>query len=426
MTGRKVLMSDIDRILHAEEVLSDYKPLLLDYYVEEYGKKYRSLLEKRLDSVIYLFDSPPDITYQFFLDHETEFNNTKEFLTLKYQAFEYTQVRKSWQQSINRVMQDLLQEQFGVSSREMKKIREEVLELNFACFRSQYQQMLVDESVEDSIKRGIKNQQEEYFRKCDELKISAITDSEVIDSILNKKEKMSLFMKRMIFLSTSWGKSIQEKIGITSKSSRVLYQCIASTLIDNPDMGGKFLKCLYNSSYSPIILLPLITHFTNCSIDDIFFHETRHLMETNEVGTGIYRYKNYRFYKFLNEIRTEKHAMQDDEHLRTIFSKIPEEEYRRSYYCSFFPITFDLFEKYGYLFDEWAVCNNIEEMEQVLGKTEILEYAQMLNDTHKKIENYRHITQILCFAREPFQEKVEKLEQNAMLNGKAPYQKVRK
>lgn len=87
-------MDEFERILNPAQALEDKREQLLDYYASQYGEKSRSLISERNDKVIYIFESTPDINFEFLCDNQDKITNWEEFEEVEEESIDYCKKSK--------------------------------------------------------------------------------------------------------------------------------------------------------------------------------------------------------------------------------------------------------------------------------------------------------------------------------------------
>lgn len=127
----------------------------------------------------------------------------------------------------------------------------------------------------------------------------------------------------------------------------------------------------------------------------------------------------------INEIRTEKHAIEDNQNFPTIFSKEITNPCIVEYEI-LFKLCKDLFEEYRHLFDQCALKNDIQKLDKAFDIEKLTEYDKMLLDAYNLIQRQVRIGNgNLTIRGTPYFEMVERLKENAQNNGFKTYKKIK-
>lgn len=416
-------MDDVERILHAKEILEEQKEKLIKYYTEVYGKKYQSLIEERLNKTLYFFDSPPDITFDFFSEHQSAFNNTKEFDRLAKSAKQYKKLSKALIRLKSSEMFEVFCAEYNISPKQYRLKKYELLNLPLESFSTQNQAFLQNENISPTFKLEIIKAQEEYLTGCDNLGVAPLTNPGRIDLLLRYQALNNLVIQQALLIRSAWSKNFQKELLRITKSP-IMYDQLYALICDN-GMTGKFFQYRYsdNREAIPIVAIPLIEMSEERNLDRIFLHENRHAVEAGPNSAGIYNALEKR-YQLLNEIRTEKGAIEDCAATDVIFSR---SGCSKTEYEILFPLCGTLLEDYRNEFNECAITNDSKKLESIFGTEELQVYGRSLEDVYKVIktgiasgENRFYIDST------EFLERFNTLTENAISNGYQPHQKVKR
>ena len=117
------------------------------------------------------------------------------------------------------------------------------------------------------------------------------------------------------------------------------------------------------------------------SLDRMFLHENRHIIEAGIDHVGINTHLGNK-YQMLNEIRTEKHAIEDSEYFKNKVLWSNEEMPEHSYngYEELFPYTHNFYEDNKDILDDIAINGKIDELEELYGEDSLNRYDYFLKD----------------------------------------------
>lgn len=388
-------MNLIERILHADEIVEEKKKSLIQYYKEEYGRKFESIIRFRMNNMLYFFESPPLETYAFLKNNPTEYNNTDEFYYLKRLARDYKNITRKLTAETNYNIFLLYCRFFRIKVHEYNRRQEEILSLPIGAYCTKTLYYLNHPNTPKKVKKEIGNTQKEYLTQCSNLNIKPIDNPSQIDTLLLESEKLEESLRTKIFYQSIWGKQLLEKYN---------YSCIDS-IINLEDSG----ECtnISRTKDQAFIYIPLIRCLLddNDNLDRLFFHEFRHGIETGINGIGISLNSKNEF-DFLNEIRTEKHALNDIDNQEEIFNKGINETV--SIYEPFFSVTGTLFEKYRSTFDTAAIINNENILYKTFSTSGLKEYSMYLNE-----DFFKYLNQVegipFTLNRKMYRKKLEKV-----------------
>lgn len=345
-------MEKIERLIQAKEVLQEYKSQLLKYYTFSYGKEYQSLLQERMAHTIYLFDSPPDITLSFVEQYQNVIE-PNQYEILKKEAEDYLSLQKEIVEKQEIALAGVYCQYFGISRKCFFEAKDRFLSLPIQFFSSSMQKYLQDEKISVEEKDKIEFFRTWYQALCSILDVTPLENGNFVDCILQAKEKVEQKGRSELISRSLWGQRIQQEIEQQYGFSLASSFLSSIVLPSNRDASCAF----FSQSKSPtrLVFLPLMKIFLQYDgdIDALFFHENRHAMESPANS-----------YSLINEIRTEKHAIEDSKTLPTMFSR----GQSRSLYQQLFPLTENLFEEYQPIFDHFALTGDNNSLDQCFGK----------------------------------------------------------
>lgn len=387
-------MDEFMNLVYPLEILNEKEKLLRNYYVEQYGEDMRQLIEKRENKTIYLFTSPPDVTFKYLVENDKYVIDWEYFSEVEEYYKDYIELEKEINEKRNRKLFYLFCNLHNISFKDYLHKEDEILDL-------------INNSFFDSC----------YKEKCDDLGIKALTNKKVIETFNKKRDILVREANGSLITRSLWGQDIRKSfldmhIGIDDD---VLCNIIG---VDN-DM---IARCC-NFRRVIIVFVPMIkTYLNGGNVDRIFLHENRHAVESGDV-IGI---NGEDCLNILNEVRTEKHAIEDDNELPTIFSKSKTENIDY-YYEKVFPCCEEILGKYSSLIDRCAIENNMSLLFDTFGREDICRYGKMLEVFYKKIRDFlRNGSGYLEVNIDEHLNLEQKLMDKAYKNGYLPYQKVKK
>lgn len=390
-------MNEFERILNPVQALEEKREQLLNYYILQYGEENGSLIRERGNKIIYIFESTPDFNFQFLCDNQDKVTNWEEFDEVEEEAIDYCKKRKILE----------------------SKEQHDIYTLFCNYHNISYQQNL---SKIESILSLIDNiDLPKYEIECSSLGIRPLEDKEIIAKLIKKKQKITQMKQLKLMERSLWGKNLKDaflKSGLEIDSDE-LTKLLAKLL------GREHTGRCYTISECTFVYIPIIERYQQFgSIDRIFLHENRHAIESGQNCMIGITDKQKRL-MMINEIRTEKHAIEDDQNFPTIFSKKVTNPNVVDYEF-LFNFCKDLFEEYQYLFDQCALENNINNLDKAFSIDELTKYDRMLFDAYNLIQRQIRIgTGNLTIRSTPYFEMVERLKVNAQNNGFKTYRKLK-
>lgn len=365
-------MSDttiIENIINPEDALKEYKKYLLSIYATDYQEKNINLINKRLNNAIYIFESTP-IENMAFLEENSSKINSKKIYTYCIEYQDYIKKLKELEKLVKDKYYSILSSAFGVYQIIDK---DKFLNLDIESFQTKSINLLKSDTTSESIKRSILLRQENYKNECLKLGIPVITNSTCIDKIIRQKRLLISIKNKSLIKNTRWGKRIQKDI--YKKYKVKLPVDVLSNILFNESPTTTLIN--YSNSYLTVCNIPLIRLMHLKALDNIFFHETRHVIEIDKL-CGIEGENNN--YRLLNEIRTQKNADSDSQILKSmpLFSNCEYEIDNPCKYISLYPYTFDFFEENHSLLNEIAIKNDYKRLEETFDKDNLISFEKYL------------------------------------------------
>lgn len=386
-------MDDFERIINPVQALEEKREQLRNYYTRQYGKKYNSLIKERENKIIYIFESTPDITFSFLCDHQDKIINWEEFDEEEQEAIDYCEKRKLLESEEQKEMYTLFCNEHHISCQQ-----------NFSKI--------------DFILKLIDNiDMPQYITECSILGIKPIDDEEKINSLIRKKREIVQINQMKLIKESLWGQNLNK--AFLENGLQIDNRLLAKLL--NINSTG---LCYTISNYT-FVCIPLMERYQQFgSLDRIFLHENRHAIESGQNCMIGLTDKKKRLMT-INEIRTEKHAIEDNHNFPIIFSKEITNPCIVDYEI-LFKLCKDLFEEYRHLFDQCALKNDIQKLDKAFDIEKLTEYDKMLLDAYNLIQRQIRIGNgNLTIRSTPYFEIVERLKENAQNNGFKTYKKIK-
>jgi len=402
--------NSIDDLIYAKEILLEKRKELLKLYTDSYGKLNSKKISKKMDEAIYIFDSLPTET-EFFLDNNpSSYNNSIEYEIIKEEAKDYKELKQRLLTESEEEKIKVLKVFFNINKTLTEEEYKSLLSLNFSSYSSESYQILLNPNIDNENKLDIRNERKNYLIESEKLGILPIVDPQEIDT---KIQILDMLKDNFLFELISQSKFIQRKkqeifnqTGIIMRDEEFIkmYEDDYALAVQIPHFNRKTGK-MYQILHCPIFS---IANYSLNSLDQIFLHENRHLIESK---SRISDYNRIRKYSTFTELRTEKNSFNDYDQIDKIFYRTNEESIKSGYY-DLFPLCGDLFEKHLNKFNRYFFNNNISSMERTLGK-DIIEYSEMLNETLATITTLKSNNgeaESIVINPTPYLEKVEILK----------------
>ena len=374
-------MTNIDNILYPEEAFKDYKHNLLDIYCEDYGEENKKNIEARMNNTLYLFDTNPVDTLKFLLDNEDSIHDRTYFINAEKDYINYQRVKRKISRINNKKYYELLAHFFHINP---YPIRKEVLDLDISAFNYENVNAILNDKVNAKVKKKLISRQKKYLNACKELGLEPLIDSTHISMLEERKEQYDRQLMSYLLSHTHWGRRILNKF--KNHDKRFELENIITIMLQKEVGAANFRLDDNRRATTSIVYYPIMNNIHFKSIDRMFFHENRHIVEATKrcVGLNTHIGNNY---QLINEIRTEKHAIEDAERLsdNVLWSndKMPENTYNS--YEEMFPYTYNFFDDNKRLLDSLAISGNTELFEDLFGKDDLIKYEAFLKDLLKTL-----------------------------------------
>ena len=366
-------MINVKNIIEPVFAIESYKEELIKIYKNDYKDKYSDIIRKRIDNTFYLFENDPTITFEFMRKFKKDVS-TSRYIKSYIENLNYKmKLLKIHDASVDYYYN--LTTKFFEEERKKAKIIEK-LDVESFCSRSVA--ILNSNSYSDIEKANILERQKKYLEDCHNLGVKPLTDPNTIDKVINSNNYVIYLRNLYLLENTIWGKNLLKK---AKKFSKYLdKEKIAITFASFNAACMRYI--IEDNSYKYLIYFPIIDRLSLSSLDRIIFHEMRHVIEGCDTSTGISdRFSNK--YDILNEIRTEKNAINDSIILKdkVLFSNEGVSTEYYNYYEKLFPYTGGFFEEYHDFLNEVAINGNIDILEDRFKKENLLIFDNFLNET---------------------------------------------
>lgn len=381
-------LDEIGRILFPIKTLKDNILYLYKYYLDKYGYKYDSLIKKRVSNIVYILDSSPDITYNFLKANPTISVSEEYFDYIKRMANNYEKLNKELDKQMLASTILLFNKYHNITDIFTYDVHKILYLIVYMC-----------------------NDRKRYIDEAVNLDITPINDDIKLEQFLHENEQI-LYNKEVKLLNDSlWGQNIKKNLN----QKGLYFDDITFASLLNVSENGLFRSFEVNFTdigFQPVIIIPILKRYCEgMNIDRIFLHEFRHAIE-NEGINRIGLQDRSSMLSCFNEVRTEGNAINDENNLRTIFSRrllkgqkyFAEEVYYRNK---------GFFDSYNQILDDLAINNDIESLFKIFGKKEIIEYNDLLDNI---MEKYLSSTSDISYDYEMCSKKIKVLEKNAMNN----------
>ena len=373
----------IEQFIYAKEIMEDIKKTLIPYYISQYGTKNKDLIEQRMKNTFYLISSTPDLIYKELKDSGSFFKSQGDYDNMITEYLDYIEVNRQLEKDKITKIRSLLCKEYSVSETTINKKDIPIERLFLNSFSSSMIALLNSPCAADDMKDEVHKLQKRYFKQCNNLGCEPITDTNIIDSILNKIKTLNTDYQVNLLKRTLWGQRLYkyfiENNGFTEgyiKSTNqedLFYRMLQQDIF----IQSGQMQCVYFTSKkndevyirNNWICFPMLENM-NFDLNHNFYHEMRHAVENGGI--------DFKKYNFINELRTDKHALEDDIALPKIFNN---DGKCKSIYLPLLPLTDGLFDDFESFFDSIAISNNVNKLEMVVNKDILMEYDNMFKNT---------------------------------------------
>lgn len=350
-------MDEFMRIVYPADALCESEKKLLDYYTNQYGKEYSSLIKKRIDNTIYIFESTPDITYNYLQENQKYVFDFEYMDEVEKLAANYCKLERNLEEKRRDSLYSLFCYYHEIHCFFHKQKFHEIIEI-------------------------IDNIQNECFykEKCIKLGIRPIEQREKLIALKKNIAQINRDKSAKLLLMSKWGQGLRKtllEVGLKFTDESF------TGILDSTDRES--VACCCNLSKT-IVFLPLIKNSYDGYLDRVFLHENRHAIEAIPKTSIGLKTLNGDF-KILNEVRTEMHAIDDDKNLDVIFSKRTENNIT-FHYEFLFPLCEEFIKEHQTIIDRCALLNDRNEFLQTFGKKDIFEYSAMLEKVYREYQEF--------------------------------------
>lgn len=307
-----------DNILNPKKTLKSIKESLLKLYQEDYGEEAFDEMQKRWDNTIFIMEATPEETYCFVKENKKQIKNQSLMVRAYLEYVDFREQQRKIEKTLQEELRDYIQGRFNIYS---------------------------EQFIQD-LWSGKRDKNDASIKKIIEFKTSKII-----------KE---LYDARNIFLinNTMWGRRLLRKYKTIKPEqlAEIMFQEVFPAI-----------TCVVeNKQQKPqtVCFVPLIRHVKIPSLDRMFLHEARHVIETDGIRSGFVVFPDMT-YNGINEVRTEKNAIRDEKRMKTFFAR--QLLVRQSVYEEYIPRLNEFDGSMEYM--NWvAFYGNLEEEKDLLNR----------------------------------------------------------
>lgn len=394
----------MDSIININNRYNEHKDILVDLFVDYYGREYRDLIRSRIDNTPVDLSSTPEDDYHYLTHHPNNISEEEKSLI----ESQYNNFDKVMNESRNinyDLLIDYVVDIFKITDRELiRKNRGKFLSLftdkTFTRglidgFSKKSLDLLNDEYVSTSAKMKILKKQEDFndILKLLGLELDSVNDA-TINKVIEYRKKLKESYRCSIAFESEYGKNInsliKDIIGFDVEPKFLNPICLArraSAITIDVNTGSDIVYYRY-------VKIPLI-YFINMNVKGLDFdiiHELIHIIESYMNYVGISVSGPIKKNNIMNEIRTQKLAIKLTKilHERGIFLYDDPMDYKiegYSFYENMFPLTDSFLDKYESVFSDCAINNDIKGLEKLFGESWNL-YSEYVSDVFARIVYY--------------------------------------
>ncbi len=400
----------IEQVIYGQEILKDMSKTLISYYTSQYGKKKKELIEHRINHTFYLMSSTPDLVYEELKDFNNHFKSQIQYDNMITEYLDYIKINKELEKMKIMNIRRLLCKEYGISEAVLNKKDIPIEELSLSSYSSDVINILNSPYTLDDMKNQIHKSQQKYFTQCNNLGCKPITDTHIIDSILDKMKVIETEYQISLLKKTLWGQRLfryfTKNNGISENDLKqanledLLYRMLQQDIfLQNGQMQCVHFYIEQNNieTINNWIISPILEN-KGLDLNHNFYHEIRHAIENGGID-----------YNVINELRTDKHAYEDKHILPQLFDNNGE---CQSVYLQLLPLSGNLFNTFESFFDEIAINNDTDKLESIVSKDTLTEYNNMLNNILSLMINPNVPNIYLEINSKPYKEKCNQISKS--------------
>lgn len=376
-----------------------YKSVISELLIAYYGNSYKEIIEKRINSTCFDFNSCLEDEYNFF-SLQRNLISTEDFLQNYFDPyFEDKRINRQIKDGYNKILFKWIKENFNIENIDMinKENKDNFLSLFYSnnfdvslidAFSSKTKKMK-DDSNSNSLINAIDNDKETFFARIKNMGIKIIgINPSIVDSFIEFREKIKFSYKLFFTKESNEGKRIIKEIEKQLGVKVPMISIVDFVFPNNPNFST-----LFNDGIR-YLKVPIISNLliNNNALDASFLHELIHCVEFNDnLECGLDCKGKYRFF---NEIITDLKANKLTTYLHDngIFIFDAKNYYSnkiKSLYSCFFPVIEEFYFKYEALFNYCSINTKVEFLERCFSKTAWNNFIRQLEkDYNRYITNY--------------------------------------
>lgn len=363
------MKKSVEELIYPNELLREKLPYFERRYMDDYGEEYGHAIKSRMNNTLYLFESDPVVTMDFVKERGNDISDRAFLRRAEKEYQNYIRVKKVIHDIQRQKYYSKLSSYFSLLP---YPIREDILNLDIEAYSYEN----VHKAKIDGDLKALERQ-EEYCRQCKKLGVKPITDPTYVHFILTAKERLDKQEKKLLLKNTRWGRRM---IKIMKKYyPKITLEDMVTLFEKNYAAYTAYLLNEQGVSCARIMYYPLLKNLDLRDLDGIFYHENRHVIESTAVTSGLQAHRA-KYYRLLNEIRTEKNAgldkkYFDDDYLWST-DGLSNDYY--NLYVQLFPYTATFFEENREFLNDCAIRGDINALENKFGAGNLIGFEQFL------------------------------------------------
>lgn len=345
-----------DTLLHPYDVYSDMQEEIKRNLGDSYPNMHKIQIDRNLSNTRFIFDSTPDVTYEFFKDRTIPYYKRR---VIEEEYEDYMSVRNNLMSKRDLNYYEILCTGFGIDPKKYQDHMQEILSLDIRSYSK-----ASTEGLSELEKTYFLRRREAYKKECEELGIEPLTNTNVIELLINYDEKGKTEINEKLIDRTKFGKRIMRSLMERSGAYFNGYD-ISHLLFSGKNRASN----IYNTGSRQVIVshIPLVQNVLTADADLSFLHEIRKIAEVTDKGTGLELYKD-KTYKTFNSMRLEHKAKEDERFygIHHIFA-VPRDGKELSEEELLLPLIADFLERNSSTIDSIAITSDVPKLETTFG-----------------------------------------------------------
>lgn len=357
-----------DNILNPKEAWEEFKKYLIELYYEDYGEEFKDLITKRIDGTYYLFDSNPVDTYNFYKKNKLSYGFLR-MCRIEREYSNYLAVKDKIDKRLTAKYKEILS---GFYNTLPQYLSDDFLVVDYEAFSFESMRKLHSENTSEDNKNSILRRQSNYINFCNLYGVKPITDINLIDRMTRIKKELENEEFKLLIEDTIWGKRIRKDI-FERTGNMIPSEILGSIIYDRNSCASVSQIPLAGGKYARLCYFPVMKNYSVGSLDKIFFHENRHVVESDGVISG-FTTAGTRDYFLINELRTQENAIRDAYEFRRVplFSNYGDSPNYVNVYEKLFAYSGPFIKNYLFLLNRLGINNAYSDLEYLFGRENLM------------------------------------------------------